>query len=113
MLSEKATEERVQYASTTGVFQYGSVFWGILNKPKDKEYNQTLLKSKVEYPQYRFAEKDMVELYPLQLQPGDNPVEWILYTNALRMVPIQYKEYITLPLPLHLAKGLEEYLFNA
>jgi len=33
--------------------------------------------------------------------------------NALRDIPIQYNQSTVLPLPLHLAKGLEEYLFKA
>ena len=33
-------------------------------------------------------------------------------TNALRHVPIQYNQSTVLPLPLHLAKGPEEYLFE-
>lgn len=49
---------------------------------------------------------------PLQLQSGDNAAEWIFYTNALRHIPIQYSQSTVLPLPLHLAKALEEYLFN-
>ena len=55
----------------------------------------------------------MVELYPLQLQPGDHADNWVFYTNALRHIPIQYSQSTVLPLPLHLAKALEEYLFEA
>ena len=54
----------------------------------------------------------MIELYPLQLQPGDDAAGWIFYTNALRALPVQYNQSTVLPLPLHLAKGLEEYLFK-
>lgn len=32
--------------------------------------------------------------------------------NALRKIPIQYNQSTVLPLPLHLAKALEEYCFN-
>ena len=68
---------------------------------------------KIDQPQQQFAEKDMIELYPLQLQSGDNATNWIFYTNALRHIPIQYSQSTVLPLPLHLAKSLEEYLFDA
>ena len=54
----------------------------------------------------------MIELYPLQLQPGDKVENWIFYANALRHIPIQYSQSTVLPLPLHLAKALEEYLFE-
>ena len=55
----------------------------------------------------------MIEFYPLQLQPGDNAASWIFYANELRKIPIQYSEATVLPLPLHLAAALEEYLFEA
>ena len=75
-------------------------------------YTQSLKESKINYPTHPFAEKDMIELYPLQLQPEDDAASWIFYTNALRDLPIQYNQSTVLPLPLHLAKGLEEYLFK-
>lgn len=65
------------------------------------------------YPKHPFAEKDMTELYPLQLQPGDDAASWIYYAHALRDIPIQYNQSTVLPLPLYLAKGFEEYLFKA
>ena len=57
-------------------------------------------------------EKDMIEIYPLQLQQGDDPWDWVRYVNALRQLPIQYNQTTVLPLPLHLAKNLSEYLFD-
>ena len=63
-------------------------------------------------PQDDFLEKDMIELYPLQLQQGDDPWGWVRYVNALRQLPIQYSQATVLPLPLHLAKNLSEYLFD-
>lgn len=113
MLSDKCTSDKLQYASASGVFQYSNVFWGILERPNDTQYTSSFRKSRIDYPKQRFAEKDMIELYPMQLQPGDNATDWIFYTNALRHVPIQYNQSTVLPLPLHLAKSLEEYLFDA
>lgn len=111
-LSAKSSDERIQYASTSGIFKYGSVFWGIHErKVYDLQYVNSFKSSRINYPADRFAEKDMIELYPLQLQSGDNATEWIFYANALRHIPIQYNQSTVLPLPLHLAKRLEEYLF--
>lgn len=112
-LSKKSSGERVQYTSVYGVFKFSSVFWGIHPKPNDQQYTNSYKKSRINNPTQRFAEKDMVELYPLQLQPGDDAAQWIFYANALRQIPIQYKQSTVLPLPLHLAKLLEDdYLFN-
>lgn len=112
-LSQKSSNEHIQYASVSGVFQYGKVFWGIHPRPNDPQYTSSFKTSRITHPLQRFSEKDMIELYPLQLQSGDNAIEWILYVNALRHIPIQYNQSTILPLPLHLAKALEEYLFDA
>lgn len=112
-LSEKSTDERLQLSSVSGIFKYGDVYWGINAKPKDSQYTSSFKASRIDHPKQRFAEKDMIELYPLQLQPGDNADNWIFYANALRHIPIQYNQSTVLPLPLHLAKALEEYLFDA
>ena len=112
-LSKKSTEERLQLTSSSGIFQYGDVYWGIHAKPNDPQYTSSFKASRIDHPKQRFAEKDMIELYPLQLQPGDTAENWVFYTNALRHIPIQYNQSLVLPLPLHLAEGLEEYLFDA
>lgn len=111
-LSAKASDENLQRSSASGIFKYEDVYWGIHTKPNDMRYTHSLKESKIDYPKHFFAEKDMIELYPLQLQPGDDAASWIFYTNALRDLPIQYNQSTVLPLPLHLAKGLEEYLFK-
>ncbi len=110
MLRAGSTQE---YVSASGIFRYDNVFWGILGRPNDGQYTSSFRKSKLTSPKQRFAEKDMMELYPLQLQSGDQPDAWVFYTNALRHISIQYDQSTVLPLPLHLAKALEEYLFDA
>lgn len=112
-LSEKSMDDHLQFSSASGIFKYDNVYWGIHAKPNDSQYTNSFKASRIDYPKQRFAEKDMVELYPLQLQSGDNAVNWIFYVNALRHIPIQYSQSTVLPLPLHLAKALEEYLFDA
>lgn len=112
-LSAQSTDDHLQFSSASGIFKYGDVYWGIHEKPNDFRYTNSFKMSKIDQPQQQFAEKNMIELYPLQLQSGDNAANWIFYTNALRHIPIQYSQSTVLPLPLHLAKSLEEYLFDA
>lgn len=113
-LSEKSTDDHLQYSSTSGIFKYEDVFWGIHQRQSaDAQYINSFKDSRIDHPKQRFAEKDMIELYPLQLQPGDIAADWVFYTNALRHIPIQYNQSTVLPLPLHLAEALEEYLFDA
>lgn len=101
-----------KFSSATGVFQYGKTFWSIAPKPNDPRFNRSFIESRIDHPINDYAEKDMIELYPLQLQSGDNPWEWVRFVNALRLLPIQYNQATILPLPLHLAKNLTEYLFD-
>lgn len=101
-----------KYSSATGVFQYGKTFWSIAPKPNDPRFNWSFIESRVAHPMHDYAEKDMIEIYPLQLQNGDDPWDWVRYVNALRQLPIQYNQATVLPLPLHLAKNLTEYLFD-
>jgi len=110
--SEKTSQDSIQYASASGVFRFGDAYWGIHARPKDHQYLDSFKESRIDHPSHRYAEKDMIELYPLQLQPGDEADQWVLYTNALRKIPIQYNQSTVLPLPLHLARALEEYCFN-
>ena len=112
--SQRSQEESSEkYSSATGVFQYGKTFWSIAPKPNDPRFNKSFIESRVTHPKQDYAEKDMIEIYPLQLQSGDDPWEWVRYVNALRQLPIQYSQATVLPLPLHLAKNLSEYLFDA
>lgn len=111
--SQRSEEESSEkYSSATGVFQYGKTFWSIAPKPNDPRFNKSFIESRVTHPKQDYAEKDMIEIYPLQLQNGDDPTDWVRYVNALRQLPIQYNQATVLPLPLHLAKNLSEYLFD-
>lgn len=110
---QRSTEDDTEkYSSATGVFQYGKTFWSIAPKPNDPRFNKSFTESRVTHPKQDYAEKDMIEIYPLQLQQGDDPWDWVRYVNALRQLPIQYNQTTVLPLPLHLAKNLSEYLFD-
>ncbi len=111
-LSVKATDEKQQRAATSGIFQYGKVFWSIVSHPNDPKFVYSFRENRIDHPRKFYAEKDMAELYPLQLQPGDSSSKWIIFADGLRALPLQYNQTTVLPLPLHLAKGLEEYLFN-
>lgn len=104
--------EDENYSSASGIFKYGKVFWAISQKPNDPKYNRSLKESRFDYPFIDYAEKDMIEIYPLQLQIEDDPSVWTKYITDLCSLSIQYNQSTTLPLPLHLAAALEEYLLE-
>lgn len=103
---------KCQYASTSGVFQYKNTFWSIMARDRDNRFMDSLKQSRIDYPDVDYAEKDMTEIYPIQLQSGDLVSDWVFFADALRSIALQYHQATILPLPLHLAKGLEEYLFD-
>ena len=100
------------YASSSGVFRYGKVYWSVAGRPNDKVYKRSYKNTKYNMPTQNFAERDMIEIYPIQLQKGDNPDEWVKYTDSLRLGAIQYDEATIMPIPIHLASKLQEYILE-
>lgn len=52
----------------------------------------------------------ILEVTLAALQPGDDPAAWATLTHQLRRFVLQYDEALTLPLVLHLACQMEEYV---
>lgn len=100
------------YSAASGVFRYGKDYWAIAGRPKDKSYERSYKRTTYDMPKQKFSERDMIEIYPIQLQKEDNPDEWVIYTNSLRTGAIQYDEATSLPIPLHMAAKLQEYLLE-
>ena len=63
-------------------------------------------------PCQNFSERDMIEKYPIQLQKCDDSDEWVNYTDSLRVGAIQYDEAMIMPIPIHLAGKLQEYILE-
>lgn len=104
--------EEGRYAATSGVFKYESDYWSVAGRPNDKAYRYSYKETTYSKPYQKFAECDMIEIYPIQLQKGDNPDEWVHYTNSLRTGAIQYDEAMSMPIPIHLASKLQEYILT-
>lgn len=98
------------YSATSGVFQYQKDYWSVASRPNNKDYNASLKETRYTKPYQDFKKRHMIEIYPIQLQKGDNPDEWVIFTESLREGAIQYDEATNLPLPLHMAEKLQEYI---
>lgn len=101
-----------KHESTQGIFYYNNTFWAIARKLQDKPYVLTYSQTRFDSRYKNFAERDMIEIYPIQLQLTDNPNDWIIYANSLRYGSVQYGEATALPIPMHLGKKLEEYILT-
>jgi hypothetical protein len=54
----------------------------------------------------------IIEITTAALQPGDPPGEWAAYVHELRRSLSHYPEAVVLPLPIHLAKLVGEYVLG-
>ena len=108
--TESSKKNPEQLSSTSGIFCYEDVFWSLAGRPNDKSYKRSYIQTTYQNSEQKFSHRNMIEFYPLQLQEKDCPEDWINYTNSLREGSIQYDFALIDPMPLHLAKKLEEYL---
>lgn len=100
-------------ASASGIYKYRQVFWGLESRPFNKEYTGSYRSSRLDHPKQNFDECGLVEFYPLQLQAGDQPEQWVAFSNYLREVMPEANRSVRLPVPLHFAGLIEEYLLLA
>lgn len=104
--------EKEGYSAASGVFKYGQDYWSVAGRPNDKAYKRSYKNTRYSMPTQNFSERDMIEIYPIQLQKGDDSDEWINYTDSLRIGAIQYDEATVMPIPIHLAGKLREYILE-
>ncbi|MGK7903736.1 MAG: DUF3962 domain-containing protein [Hormoscilla sp.] len=123
LLAEKDKEQ----GWAQGIFKMGDrVFASTYNKPKQFQnlspkqskvspwttVNKTTKEEHVHAPSpdTYVWNPGLVELTVACLQSGDDPFPWVALTHELRHIALQYDEPLKLPLPLHLAKQIEEYV---
>lgn len=61
-------------------------------------------------PSYYAWNPGLFELTVAALQPDDTPELWAAFVHKLRQATLQYDAATALPLPLHLARGVQEYV---
>ena len=104
--------EKGGYSAASGLFKYGNDYWSVAGRPNDKAYKRSYKNTKYDMPGQNFSERDMIEIYPIQLQKCDDSDEWVNYTDSLRVGAIQYDEAMIMPIPIHLAGKLQEYILE-
>ncbi|MGB6301564.1 MAG: RNaseH domain-containing protein, partial [Rivularia sp. (in: cyanobacteria)] len=104
-----------------GVFRMGErVFASTYNTPKTFKLNRDLSKASPwvnknnvinsPSPDAYYWNPGLVELIAACIQPNDNLLIWTIITHELRHLALHHDEPLKLPLPLHLAKLIEEYV---
>jgi hypothetical protein len=66
--------------------------------------------TKAPSPSYYAWNPGLFELTVAALQPDDTPELWAAFVHKLRQATLQYDAATALPLPLHLARGVQEYV---
>lgn len=107
---------------TEGIFTMGErVFASTSNKPKQfKNLSKNLSKVTTSEtnrgnelkasPHKYFWNPGLVELTVACIQPNEDPGVWAAIAHELRRLALHYDDALKLPLPLHLAKLMEDYV---
>lgn len=104
-----------KYSNTSGLFKYDKIYYSIDAKPisESKTYDKSESKA---LTGTRYSHRKMVEIYPMYVS-GDaknheeNEKIAVGIVHLLRGTSIQFTSQMTvLPLPLHLASKMEEYI---
>ncbi|MGH4120854.1 pPIWI_RE module domain-containing protein [Clostridium sp.] len=108
-ISEKNSNN---FKSISGVFKYDKVFYSLDDKTSGEKDTFNGDHSKTEKDQ-RYSHRNIIELYPLFIsqRSEERVVENLKAVHDLRSASLQYTSQKTvLPLPLHLAQKIEEYI---
>ncbi|MFW6025840.1 MAG: pPIWI_RE module domain-containing protein [Candidatus Woesearchaeota archaeon] len=101
-----------EISSTTGLFNIiDNLYFSLAEKTNtDRKINHKISKLKNLNKYYRSHKA--VEIYPAYLQKNDNPENWAKFAHELRKMSSHYDYFTKLPMPLHLASKLEEYIWK-
>lgn len=104
-----------KFKQASGLFKYGRVYYSIDGRPQheNKVYDKNVSKSD---RSSRFSHRNMIELYPIYVSGDEfthheNEQIAVGSVHILRQASVQYTVQKTvLPMPLHLAVKMEEYI---
>ncbi|GEM_PF-2132203 len=100
------------YKNESGIFEYNGVFYSLDSRTGGEKDTLDGDHTKTQNDQ-RYSHRNIIELFPLFIAEGNHEktVENLKAVHDLRNASIQYSsEKTILPLPLHLAKKIEEYI---
>jgi hypothetical protein len=105
-----ANNEIEKFEESSGIYQYDTVYYSkdvrTLAELKNIDQNSTKLEDN-----RAFTHRNIIEIYPMYISDSSKELDCIRDIHNLRKASIQYEAGKTiLPMPLHLAKLLEEYM---
>ncbi len=98
-----------KFFESSGIYKFNSVYYSKDKRP-EREYKNTIVSTTKLEDNKMFTHRNIVEIYPMYISENENELDCIRDVHNLREASIQYTTQKTvLPMPLHLAKKLEEY----
>ena len=98
------------YAS--GLFKVSdNVFWSIAKKPVTMRGVRPEV-SRLQQPDMNFKYPKIIEVAPVYYMPDDSTEDLAFVVHKMREMLSYFDESVDLPAPLHLAKKIEEYIYQ-
>lgn len=102
-------DEKETFGESGGVYKFGSVYYSKENRTQAEYKNTKQTTTKLEDDR-AFTHRNIIEIYPMYVSDREKELDCVEDIHNLRSASIQYEAGKTiLPMPLHLAKLLEEY----
>lgn len=107
--------EKRSYSQSSGIFKYDEVYYSLDNRPMHESKSYDKARSKTT-DTASFSHRNLIEIYPMFVTGDESTIEinrtiGVSIVDMLRGASIQYTTQKTvLPLPLHLAEKMEEYI---
>lgn len=107
---EKSKGAESDYEESAGVYQYKDVYYSKEVRPARENNNKKQSLTKLE-TNGAMSHRNIIEIYPMYIHDRQQEQACVAEIHNLRSASLQYEAGKTiLPLPLHLAKLLEEYM---
>lgn len=108
------------YGATSGLFKYENTYWTI--PPIRSKASQDAANAETRNPAASSIDprnpaaagtrRDLMEVYPIQVQKNDYPDKWVSHANALRLLQGRPDNEGVMPLPFYLIEKLERYVLQ-
>ncbi|MDF2883032.1 MAG: hypothetical protein K0R54_3589 [Clostridiaceae bacterium] len=108
-------EENEVTKYTGGLFEpFEGVFWSLARKPVTMKSSKLGRAdgARIETPNKDFKFQNLVEITPIYVQEDDDIYGWAYVVHKMRVMLFYYNDFTILPAPLHLAKKIEEYIWQ-
>lgn len=102
-------KNKERFIESSGIYKFNSVYYSKDSRPMRESKNDFVNITKLEYNE-AFTHRNIIEIYPMYISGKEKELDCIRDVHNLREASIQSTtEKTILPMPLHLAKKLEEY----